>query len=68
MRTDRPRTWPRNLRAALARDTPALTPNEPTPSCTVDTSCEEGHHSYSWPCDYALGTGRLEGQDENARA
>lgn len=22
-------------------------------------TCEEGAHSYSWPCDYALGTGRL---------
>lgn len=27
--------------------------------CTEDTSCEEGHHTYTWPCDYAPGTGRL---------
>jgi hypothetical protein len=33
--------------------------------CTVDTSCEAGHHTYSWPCDYAPGTGRLAEEMEN---
>lgn len=27
--------------------------------CTEDTSCEVGFHTYSWPCDYAPGTGRF---------
>lgn len=27
--------------------------------CTVHASCEEGDHTYTWPCDYAPGTGRL---------
>lgn len=44
------------LRALLQSDIDAQ--NEPVP-CTVDTSCEEGHHTYTWPCDYAPGTGRL---------
>jgi len=25
--------------------------------CTVDASCEDENHTYSWPCDYAAGTG-----------
>lgn len=26
--------------------------------CTVDTSCTVEQHTYSWPCDYAPGSGR----------
>lgn len=56
--TTRTGTRLRGIRSALARDTPARNP-KPSPDCTVDTSCEEEHHTYSWPCDYAPGTGRL---------
>lgn len=38
-------------------------PKPSHPHCTVDASCEDGHHTYSWPCDYAPGTGRLAGRD-----
>jgi hypothetical protein len=27
-------------------------------TCTDAASCEDGDHSYTWPCDFAPGTGR----------
>jgi hypothetical protein len=35
-----------------------ISPDQP-PSCTEDASCESGDHTYTWPCDFAPGTGRL---------
>lgn len=34
--------------------------------CTEDASCEEGDHRYTWPCDYAPGTGRFAALDTQA--
>lgn len=30
------------------------------PSCTEVTSCEDGNHTFTWPCDHAPGTGRYD--------
>lgn len=31
----------------------------PVPACELVASCAPGDHTYSWPCEYAPGTGAL---------
>jgi hypothetical protein len=37
------------------------------PTCTTDASCEDGDHTLTWPCDFALGTGRAAADNEPSK-
>lgn len=52
----------------LARNGRRVVDEDQAVSCTVDASCGEGFHSFSWPCDYAPGTGRFATATDEAGA
>jgi hypothetical protein len=51
--------WSTPVKSGAERDAADHLSQMDDESCTQTASCEEGDHTYTWPCDFAPGTGRL---------